>query len=220
MNPATNATATSITQTMTQSVSSWLGGTVPSLPKAIILVIVGIITIRIVSKIMVRVLGVARLPKATIKVTVKLVDIVLWMLLIIAFLQLAGLSNVAFAISGAFAVLALAFSNGFSATVGDTISGINLSRDRHFRIGDRVKVGVDQKVEGIIIDMDVRKTRLKDEAGVIFVVPNSLIDKNTFELIERGHHGKPPESRIATARAKAASVVSRKPATMRTKKGK
>lgn len=220
MSPSIPASANSLSQSMQNSVGSWLGSTAPSIPKAIILVIVGIIAIRVISKVLVRVLGVAKLPKATIKVAVKLVDIVLWMLLIIAFLQLAGLSNVAFAISGAFAVLALAFSNGFSATVGDTISGINLSRDRHFRIGDRVKVGADQKVEGIIIDMDVRKTRLKDEKDEIFVVPNSLIDKNTFVLIERGQHGKPAPTAMASVRAKAASVVSGKPATMRTKKGK
>jgi small-conductance mechanosensitive channel len=121
-----------------------------------------------------------------IKVSVKLLDLVLWILLSIALLQLAGLSNVALAMSGAFAVLALAFSQGFSATVGDTISGLNLARDRHFRIGDKVRVGpVEQKIEGVIIDMDTRKSRLKDSAGNIYVVPNSLIDRNSFTLMER-----------------------------------
>ncbi len=203
-----------------QPITDWLGGTVPSLPKALLFVVLGVIAIRITSKILVNVLGVTKLPKATIKVTVKLVDITLWMLLIIAFLQLAGLSNVAFAISGAFAILALAFSNGFSATVGDTISGISLSRDRHFRLGDRVKVGADQKIEGIIIDMDVRKTRLKDDAGHIFVVPNSLIDKNSFVLLER-HAGQRPASPtkpLASVKNTARNLAA-KTGTMRAKKG-
>lgn len=219
MTPSPTAAANSISQSMINSVSQWLGGSVPSIPKAIILVIVGIICIRIISKILISTLGVTKLPKATIKVTVKLVDIVLWMLLVIAFLQLAGLSNVAFALSGAFAVLALAFSNGFSSTVGDTISGINLSRDRHFRIGDRVQVATDQKVEGIIIDMDVRKTRLKDDKGHIFVVPNSLIDKNTFVLLERGVHRKPDTPKSVTTVKSTARQIAAKTGTMRSKKG-
>lgn len=167
-------------------VTEWVGGTAPSIPKAIIFFIVGFISIRILSKVLTHALGLAKLPRGIIKVSVKLLDLVLWILLTIALLQLAGLSNVALAMSGAFAVLALAFSQGLSTAVGDTISGLNLARDRHFRIGDKVRVGpVEQKIEGVIIDMDTRKSRLKDSAGNLYVVPNSLIDRNSFTLLER-----------------------------------
>jgi len=172
--------------TLLEPVTVWLGGTAPSIPKAILLFIIGFIAIRVLSKVLTRALGLAKLPRGMIKVSVKLLDMVLWILLSIALLQLAGLSNVALAMSGAFAVLALAFAQGFSATVGDTISGLNLARDRHFRIGDKVRVGpLDQKIEGVIVDMDTRKSRLKDSAGRIFVVPNSVIDRNSFTLLER-----------------------------------
>ncbi len=198
-----------------EPVTQWLGGTAPSIPKAILLFIIGFIAIKVLSRVLTHALGLAKLPKGMIKVSVKLLDLVLWILLSIALLQLAGLSNVALAMSGAFAVLALAFSQGFSATVGDTISGLNLARDKHFRIGDRVRVGpLDQKIEGVIIDMDTRKSRLKDDSGQIFVVPNSVIDRNSFTLLERASRINASKQRIVKSRL---NVV--KAGTIRAKKG-
>lgn len=190
--------------TLLEPVTVWLGGTAPSIPKAILLFIIGFIAIRVLSKVLTRALGLAKLPRGMIKVSVKLLDMVLWILLTIALLQLAGLSNVALAMSGAFAVLALAFAQGFSATVGDTISGLNLARDRHFRIGDKVRVGpLDQKIEGVIVDMDTRKSRLKDSTGRIFVVPNSVIDRNSFTLLERATRGTAQKQRVVKPRLNA-----------------
>lgn len=198
-----------------EPVTQWVGGTAPSVPKAILLFIIGFIAIRVLSRVLTHALGLAKLPKGMIKVSVKLLDLVLWILLSIALLQLAGLSNVALAMSGAFAVLALAFSQGFSATVGDTISGLNLARDKHFRIGDKVRVGpIEQKIEGVIIDMDTRKSRLKDDKGNIYVVPNSLIDRNSFTLMERASKMSGAKQRIVKPRLNVA-----KPGTIRVKKG-
>lgn len=202
-------------QSILEPVTQWVGSSVPSIPKAILFFIIGFIAIRVLSKVLMRTLGVAKLPKAMIKVSVKLLDLVLWFLLSIAFLQLAGLSNVALALSGAFAVLALAFSNGFAPTVGDTISGLNLARDRHFRIGDRMIVGPpDHPVEGVVVDMDTRKVRIKDDHGDIHVVPNSLVDRNAFKRFEKkpappsAAPAKPGRTRLALA--KAATIGSRK----------
>lgn len=183
--PTTTPLPTHLTgRSFSQPIIDLFNSTLPNLPKALIVFAIGIIIIRLLSVILARILGLTKLPKGLIKVTIRLLDMVLWLLLVIAILQLMGLSNVAFALSGAFAVLALAFSNGLSATVGDTISGLNLARDRHFRIGDRVIIG-DHKSEGIIIDLDTRKTRLKDDDGRIHILPNSIIDKNEWILVER-----------------------------------
>jgi len=182
-------TNTQITQAIdpknyTQPVTDLLNGVIVDLPKALLLLVVGVVLIKVISKVLVQVLGLTKLPKALIKVSVRLLDVGLWLLLSIAIFQFIGLSNVAFAMSGAFAVLALGFSQGISQTVNDTIAGLNLARDRHFRIGDKVMAG-DQKTIGIIIDMDMRKSRLKVDSGQIHIIPNSLIDKNEFVLIER-----------------------------------
>lgn len=171
-------------QSFYQPILDMVGGTVPSLPKAILIFLIGVVIIRILSKILASLLGLTKLPKALIKVSVRLLDIILWLLLTIAVFQLLGLTNVALALSGSVAVLALAFSNGISSTVTDTISGLNLARDRHFRIGDKVIAG-DRKTEGIIVDLDIRKARLKDDKGMVHIIPNGLIDKNEWVLVER-----------------------------------
>lgn len=187
-------------KSFTQPIIDLFNSTLPNLPKAIVVFAIGVIIIRLLSAVLARILGLTKLPKGLIKVTIRLLDMILWLLLSIAILQLMGLSNVAFALSGAFAVLALAFSNGISATVGDTISGLNLARDRHFRIGDRVIIG-DRKTEGVIIDLDTRKTRLKDDDGHIHILPNSTIDKNEWVLVERAGTPRQPTVRAQTRAA-------------------
>lgn len=195
---------------MTELTGLFTGG-FPLLTRFIIYIVVGFFVVRLASVILVRLLGLTRLPKGLIKVAIRLLDAGLYFLLSIAILQSLGLTNVALALSGGFAVFALGLSQGLAATVGDMISGLNLARDRHFRIGDRVRVGSnDQKTEGIIVDMDMRKSRLKDKDGKIFVVPNSLIDKNTFELIERAGQDRQRQvsqrAVIRTRVAKAATI--------------
>ena len=180
----------------TAPVTTLFSKLIVDLPLAIILFLIGVVIIRLLSKLLIRGLGLTKLPKGLIKVSVRLLDMALWILLSIAIFQLIGLTNVAFAVSGAFAVLALGFSQGISATVSDTVSGLNLARDRHFRIGDKVIAG-DRKTEGVIIDMDIRKSRIKDEKGQIHVIPNGLIDKNEFVLVERA---MPQASTTAPAR--------------------
>lgn len=197
---------------VTQQATSTFVDIVPNIPRAGVVLAVGILVIRILSFILMRALGLTKLPKGLIKVTVKILDIALWLLLTIAVLQMLGLSNVAIALSGTFAVLALGFSQGISATVNDTISGLNLARDRHFRIGDRVIAG-DRKTEGIIMDLDMRKTRLRSDKGTIHVIPNAQIDKNEYVLLERA-------SEIRAQQGKLAERPVAKTATIRGRKGK
>lgn len=202
-------------QSFLQPITDWVGGSVPSIPRAILFFIIGFVSIRILSKVLTRTLGLANLPKAMIKVSIKLLDLVLWFLLGIAFLQLAGLSNVALAMSGAFAVLALAFSNGFANTVADTISGVNLARDRHFRLGERMRVGPpDHPVEGIVVDMDTRKVRIKDDDGNTHVIPNSIVDRNAFMQFRRHDSVRSNLSKSSSPR-----LAQAKAGTIRTRKG-
>ena len=166
----------------------------PTIVQALIYIALGFLIIRVLSVLLSRILGLTKLPKALVKVTVRLLDAGLWLLFVIALMQNLGLSNVALAISGAFAVFALGISNGLTATVSDTISGLNLARDRHFRIGDRVIAG-DRKTEGVIIDLDMRKARLQSKDGQIHVIPNGLVDKNEFVLVERAGQTERPKPR-------------------------
>lgn len=210
-------TTTPAPQAVIDELVGLFNGGVPVAVHAVIYVAIGFIAIRILSAVLFRVLGLTKLPKALIKVTVRLIDAGLWLLFSIGILQLLGLSNVALAISGAFAVFALGLSQGLAATVSDTISGFNLARDRHFRIGDKVQVG-DKDTVGYIIDMDMRKSRIKDKDGKIHVVPNSLVDKNEFVLLERAGQSTQTTARHVLRRP-AIRTRATKTDTIQTRKG-
>ncbi|MEI7818576.1 MAG: mechanosensitive ion channel domain-containing protein [bacterium] len=187
MNPLvlpTQSTQLSGFTNVTQATADYFGNIFKVLPGAIFIFLLGVLLIILSTNILNRALTVSKMPMALVKVVVRLVKFILWLFLFIAIFQTLGLSNISLAMSGAIAALALGFSQGTAATVSDTISGLNLARDRHFRIGDKVMVG-DNKTIGVIVDMDIRKTRLKSADDQIHVLPNSLIDKAEFVLIER-----------------------------------
>jgi small-conductance mechanosensitive channel len=68
--------------------------------------------------------------------------------------------------------------------VKDVLSGIFLARDRDFGIGDIVQAG-ESKVEGEIISMDLRRTRIRDTKNHIHSLPNSVIEGREYVLITK-----------------------------------
>ncbi|MQY54925.1 MAG: mechanosensitive ion channel [Methanosarcinales archaeon] len=54
--------------------------------------------------------------------------------------------------------------------------------DRHFNIGDEIET---MKYRGEIIDVTLRKTRLKTDDGTIVVLPNGKIDSSGWVLHEK-----------------------------------
>jgi small-conductance mechanosensitive channel len=119
------------------------------------------------------------------------IRVALWILLLVAVLQVLGLSSVALAVTGSFAILLFGFSSGISNTVSDLVAGLQIANDKDFKVGYRVKAG-DQKTEGIIRELDIKKTRIEDDKGRIHVIPNSVIEKNEWVVLERHVHSKNP----------------------------
>ncbi len=76
------------------------------------------------------------------------------------------------------AAVALAVKN----TLSDAVAGIFLLLDRQFNIGDEIET---MKYRGEIIDVTLRKTRLKTGDGTIVVLPNGKIDSSGWVLHEK-----------------------------------
>ncbi len=68
-------------------------------------------------------------------------------------------------------VLGLALQN----TLGDLFSGIAIGIDRPFRALDTISV--DDGVEGTVIDLDWRSTRIETASGDVATIPNSVLAK-------------------------------------------
>lgn len=168
----------------------------PNIPMALMIVLIGILVIRIGSRLIRFGLSLSSLPPSLSSIIVTLIDIALWVFLAIACLQFLGLNNVALAVVGSFSFVVLGISQGLADAVKDIVGGVTLARDRDFSVGDHVKTGGDQKVEGIIVEMDLRRTRIRDLDGKLHVFPNALIDRNSWVLIDRRHEIR-PNSKLA-----------------------
>lgn len=165
--------------------------TLPKVPAALAVLVVGFIIIKIAGKFIARALKWTKWPIGLQEIMTTVVRVAMWVLLLIAVLQVLGLTSVALAVTGSFAILLLGFSSGISATVSDLVAGLQIANDKDFRVGYRVKAG-DQKTEGIIRELDIKKTRIEDDKGYIHVIPNSVIEKNEWVVLERHVYSKMP----------------------------
>ena len=165
---------------------------IPKIPVAIVAIVAGLIIIKIIARFLKLALGWTKWPIGLQDIMHTLIKVALWIFLLITILQILGLTSVALAITGSFAILLLGFSSGISSTVSDLVAGLQIANDKDFKVGYKVKAG-DQKTEGIIREMDIKKTRIEDANGNLHVIPNSVIEKNEWVVIERHVHSKMPK---------------------------
>lgn len=189
------------------SVSISAKDVIPKIPVAIVAIVAGLIIIKIIARFLKLALGWTKWPIGLQDIMHTLIKVALWIFLLITILQILGLTSVALAITGSFAILLLGFSSGISSTVSDLVAGLQIANDKDFKVGYKVKAG-DQKTEGIIREMDIKKTRIEDANGNLHVIPNSVIEKNEWVVIERHVHSKMPKPSSGIIK-KAASIRKR-----------
>lgn len=165
----------------------------PNVPKAIVAFIIGFLIIKILARFIRGALKWTRWPEGLQEILNTLIRVALWIFLAITILQVLGLTNVALAISGSFAILLIGFATGISNTVSDLMAGLQIANDKDFKVGYKVKAG-DQKTEGIVREMDVKKIRIVDGDGHMHVIPNSVVEKNEWVVLERHVHSKMPRA--------------------------
>jgi len=172
---------------VTSPVVDFLSKLLPQLPILLVIILVGILVVKIASLMIKRVLNASNLPLGLIEIISPFVDFALWALLTVLILHLMGLSNLILALGGSLAVIAISLSRGVTSTTSDLFAGIHLARDKDFGVGTKVRIRVSDKriIEGEVVEMDTKKTRIKDADGYLHVLPNSLIDHNEWIMLER-----------------------------------
>jgi len=168
-------------------VSENLNTVLHNLPAALVALVIGIIIIRILSFIASWLIGFIRMPKGLKEILISIIDAVLAIFLIIVVLQVLGLSNVAFVVTALVAGLGIAIGNGGIPLMTDVVSGVYLGRDRNFSIGDIVRVGEPgtDKVEGEVVSMDMRRTRIRDKEGLMHSLPNTVVERHEYVLVTK-----------------------------------
>lgn len=155
---------------------------IPRLPQAILVLVVGWLAIRFFHWLFSKVLRLAKTPKTLFTILTSMAEVVLSLILIAVVFQSLGLGQIALAISGSVAIIGVALGTGANALVQDVIAGLFLSRDPDFDVGFLIKTG---EIEGKIIRIDIRKVRIEDKEGKVYVLPNSSLDRASWVVIDR-----------------------------------
>ncbi len=67
--------------------------------------------------------------------------------------------------------------------IPNVVAGIHLVRERAFKVGDKVRVGL---YEGKVKNFTLTTTQIEDENGRVIIIPNSIIVRR--EIVNEGVH--------------------------------
>jgi small-conductance mechanosensitive channel len=102
-------------------------------------------------------------------------------------------------------VLALVLGFALQSTLGDVLSGLAINIDRPFGAGDWIAVAPD--IEGEVVEINWRSTRLRTWLGELIVMPNSLVAKSVVTNHSRLTHKHRCALRIGIDQSVAPSLV-------------
>lgn len=157
---------------------------VPRLPNALFDLLLGILIIRVLERVLRFIMKYTSIQPALRDVLASVISIIMWIFLTITLLNELGFSGVIYFFTGSVAALGIAMAAGGSTLVSDIIAGIFLARDNDFNVGDEVIVG-ERPTLGTVVSMDARRTRLRDEYGVLHVIPNSVVERKEWVVIRK-----------------------------------
>ncbi len=165
------------------------------MPEFLITLIVGFVLVEVAIFILSSMLRASRIPRALASLLYSLTRAFLWTVLFLVLIQTLGLNNLLVAVTGSSVIVALFISTGIAPLVADTLAGLSLAADRNFQPGAKVRAG-DQGTTGRVEAMTSRKTRIRTADGKVHVIPNSVIDKNEWVILQpKGSAGRSTRKR-------------------------
>jgi small conductance mechanosensitive channel len=161
---------------------------VPQLALAVLVLVLGAVTIRIMLAIVRRSLRTGKVDPTSGGLIVSSVRFGTWIVLIAGVLWILGLKTISAAVAGTTALVALALAQGAQGVTADVLAGIFLVGEPRFAVGRRVKAGA---VEGTIEQITIRKSVIRAADGALHVVPNRVLDAAAFQIGPAGEKQQP-----------------------------
>lgn len=159
---------------------------IPSIVAGVFFLLVGLAVARLVRRGVRTVLRRSPVNEKFAALLVRVVYFFLVYVLLVAFLEIIGLGQIALALAGVIALLGLAFGMATSGALGDVVAGAFLLGDRDFRMGVRVEAA---GVTGTVEDVDLRKVRIRGDDGILYVIPNKKVEGDTWKVLGSGTEG-------------------------------
>lgn len=150
---------------------------VSKIPSAILTLLIGYFILRAVKGIVGGATSVAKIDGTMRSMILSTVGFAGWVLIIAAALSVMQLHQLSLALGGSIALVAMALATGLNSVAQDLLAGIFLLADEQFNVGVRTKAG---GVEGIVEELTIRKTRIRDADGHLHTVPNRSVDSGTY----------------------------------------
>ncbi len=147
---------------------------------AAIVFFIGWLIITNFKKVFITILERGRLDKALTNLLGSVLNFAGWVIVISAIFKVLGFTEVSLAFSGSLALIAMGLASSASSVVGDLFSGVSLIADDDFQIGTRVTAA---GVTGMVESIDMRKTKVRDDKGNLYIIPNKAIDNATLTIL-------------------------------------
>lgn len=106
------------------------------------------------------------------------------LLVMMTITPLASLARTLLAGSG---LLAVVIGIAAQASLSNVFSGISIGGSRLFLIGETIEV-VGQDISGVVTEMNLRQTILRDLNNKYIIVPNAVLDKAVIRAVQRAEH--------------------------------
>lgn len=148
----------------------------------VIFLIVALLIIMVIRAILRKVFGKLPINKKISGLLVTIVYALMLFIIVVSFLEMIGLGQVALALGAAIAFIALAVGMAMNSVLGDFVAGGFLLSEKDFGEGFQVEAA---GVKGTVVEVDIRKTRIQGDDGVLYVIPNKAVEGATWKVFKR-----------------------------------
>lgn len=155
----------------------------PKVALALLLLILGAVFARLVRAMVRTALRRTRLRPASVHFGARVAGIAAWGVVAAIVLSTLQLQAAVLGLSGVLALVGAAVVASASGISNDIISGFFLAADPDIDVGYRIRTA---GVQGVVRDIDFRKTRIVDDEGRLHVIPNRLVENAEWVVLGRG----------------------------------
>jgi small-conductance mechanosensitive channel len=150
----------------------------------IIVLVVAFFVINVIKRVIRKSLSATVLPLDIQYLLRKIIVYALWFAVLIYITELLNLDEILLPLLGASVLFGAAVALAVKDILADAVAGVFLLLDRHFNIADHIET---MNYKGEIIDVTLRKTRIRTSDGTIVILPNGKIDSSGWVLHERSN---------------------------------
>ena len=149
---------------------------IPQLVTGLLVLVLAYLAIKLVLSLLQRILegAYSEEQELIVDLSVLVVGLVLWFGAGLMVLKIVGMGDIAASLGSATGFIGLGIAYAMKEMIADTVAGVYLLQDPNFNVGDRVDSA---SVTGEIVEIDLRKTRIREEGDDLTVVSNRDVEK-------------------------------------------